>query len=144
MSPPIRRVFRISKRAARQVLRRRFRLLHLLGTAYARLGIHGDALGRVREDFETSIRMAKAWALHEYRAVPWKSLVYVVGAIIYFVNPIDVIPDFLVGIGFVDDIAVAAAVVNAVHSQLESFRDWEEGGESESAEAAAPTPSIAA
>lgn len=72
------------------------------------------------------MRMTKAWALREYRTVPWKSLVYIVGAIVYFVNPIDVIPDVLGGIGFIDDAAVAAAVVRTVQAQLDAFREWEE------------------
>ena len=72
------------------------------------------------------MRMTRAWALREYRTVPWKSLVYIVGAIVYFVNPVDVIPDVLGGIGFIDDAAVAAAVVRAVHAQLDAFREWEE------------------
>lgn len=144
LSPRLRRAFGVSKRAATQVLRRRFRLLHMLSGAYAKLGIHGDAMGRVRADFETMMRMTKAWALREYRAVPWKSLVYIVGAIIYFVNPVDLIPDVLVGIGFIDDAAVAAAVVRAVHDQLESFRAWEERAAPGSPADAAPRSSIAA
>jgi uncharacterized membrane protein YkvA (DUF1232 family) len=91
-----------------------------------KLGVHDDAMGRVREDFSTMMRMTKAWALRDYRSVPWKSLVYVVGAIIYFVNPADVIPDVLGGIGFIDDAAVAAAVVRALQDQLDAFRHWEQ------------------
>lgn len=113
------------------VLRRRFRVLRLLKKAYVKLGIHDDAMGRVREDFGTMMRMTKAWALREYRTVPWKSLVYIVGAIIYFVNPIDVIPDVLGAIGFIDDAAVAAAVIRAVQAQLDAFREWEERGSME-------------
>lgn len=144
LSPRLRRAFGVSKRAATQVLRRRFRLLHLLSGAYSKLGLHGHAMGRVRADFETMMRMTKAWTLREYRAVPWKSLIYVVGAVIYFVNPVDLIPDVLVGIGFIDDAAVAAAVVRAVHDQLESFRAWEERAALGSPADAVPSSSIAA
>ena len=125
LSPALRRAFDVSMRSARQVLRRRFRVLHLLKRAYIKLGANSDAMSRVHEDFLTMMRMVRAWAMREYRAVPWKSLVYIVGAIVYFVNPIDVIPDVLVGIGFIDDAAVAAAVVRAVHDQLRTFREWE-------------------
>ena len=125
LSPALRRAFDVSMRSARQVLRRRFRVLHLLKRAYVKLGANSDAMSRVQEDFLTMLRMVRAWAMREYRAVPWKSLVYVVAAIVYFVNPIDVIPDVLVGIGFIDDAAVAAAVVRAVHDQLRTFREWE-------------------
>jgi uncharacterized membrane protein YkvA (DUF1232 family) len=127
------------------VLQRRFRILRLLKKAYIKLGIHDDAMGRVREDFGTMMRMTRAWALREYRTVPWKSLVYIVGAIVYFVNPVDVIPDVLGGIGFIDDAAVAAAVVRAVHAQLDAFREWEElRGTEELADGVEEPASIAA
>lgn len=125
LSPGLRGAFNVSQRAARQVLRRRFRVLALLKRAYLKLGEHSDAMAQVQDDLHTMIRMVRAWAKREYRDLPWKSLVYIVGAIIYFVNPVDLIPDVLAGIGFIDDAAVAAAVVRAVHDQLVAFRTWE-------------------
>ena len=125
LAPSLRRAYRVSERAARQVLRRRFRVLALIKRAYLKLGEHSDAMAQIQDDFQTMLRMARAWAVRDYRTVPWKTLVYVVAAILYFVNPVDLIPDVLAGIGFIDDAAVAAAVVRAVHEQLIAFRDWE-------------------
>lgn len=125
LSPRLRHAYRISERAARQVLRRRFRVLALIKRAYLKLGEHSDAMAQIQDDFHTMLRMARAWAVRDYRTVPWKTLVYIVAAIIYFVNPIDLIPDVLAGIGFIDDAAVAAAVVRAVHEQLIAYRAWE-------------------
>ncbi|MEX0822159.1 MAG: DUF1232 domain-containing protein [Rhodothermales bacterium] len=71
------------------------------------------------------IRMARAWATRSYAGIPWRSVVYVVAAIIYFVNPADLVPDVLAGIGFVDDAAVIGAVVHSVTDDLSAFRDWE-------------------
>jgi uncharacterized membrane protein YkvA (DUF1232 family) len=71
--------------------------------------------------------LTNAWryATGEYREVPWKSLTLIVAAVLYFVMPIDLIPDFLVGVGYVDDVAVLAWVMSAVGSDLEDFRRWE-------------------
>lgn len=97
-------------------------------------------MAQIQGDFRTMLRMVRAWAMREYRTVPWKTLVYIVAAIIYFVNPIDLIPDVLAGIGFIDDAAVAAAVVRAVHEQLHAFRDWESVSPIESIATASDTP----
>ncbi len=40
------------------------------------------------------------------------------GAIAYFITPVDVIPDFIVGLGFTDDAAVLMAALSAIRSHL--------------------------
>ena len=40
------------------------------------------------------------------------------GALAYFIVPSDVIPDFIVGLGYTDDAAVLAAAIGAVRSSL--------------------------
>ncbi len=42
------------------------------------------------------------------------------GALAYFIVPTDVIPDFIVGLGFTDDAAVLAAALAAVRTALKS------------------------
>ncbi len=39
-------------------------------------------------------------------------------ALAYFVMPIDVIPDFLIGIGFTDDMAVLATAIGLIKSHI--------------------------
>jgi len=73
----------------------------------------------------TSLRLIRAYATGEYREVSWQSLTLIVAAILYFVMPIDLIPDFLVGVGYLDDVAVVAWVMSVVSSELEAFRRWE-------------------
>ncbi len=125
MSAKQRKFFETTQRAARSVIRRRARVLRLTRDAYVKLGAADGVMARVADDLRTMLRLAGAWARREYTIVPWKTMLYIVAAIIYFVNPIDLIPDILTGIGFVDDAAVVAAVVRAVHAQLDAFREWE-------------------
>jgi uncharacterized membrane protein YkvA (DUF1232 family) len=40
------------------------------------------------------------------------------GAIAYFVLPADTVPDFILGLGFTDDIAVLSAAIAAVRTHL--------------------------
>lgn len=129
MSGRQRGAFLMAKRAARQVLRRRLRILRLTRDAYVKLGAGEGVMSRVADDLRAMLRLSKAWARREYRSVPWKSMLYITAAIVYFVNPVDLIPDVLTGIGFVDDAAVVGAVVRSVHSQLDAFRRWESSRE---------------
>ncbi|MBE7636436.1 DUF1232 domain-containing protein [Sneathiella sp. P13V-1] len=46
------------------------------------------------------------------------------GALAYFIMPADVVPDFIVGLGFTDDASVIAAAIAAVRSHInDSHRD---------------------
>lgn len=62
-----------------------------------------------------------------YREVPMKTIILITAALIYLVSPLDAIPDFLIGIGFVDDGAVIAYVFNSLNEDIESFKNWKEG-----------------
>lgn len=45
-------------------------------------------------------------------------------ALLYFVTPIDGIPDWLFGIGLVDDLAVLAWVMRTWRNELAAFEQW--------------------
>ena len=60
----------------------------------------------------------------EYRDVSPKSLITIVAGVLYFLLPLDSLPDFLFGIGFIDDAAIIGYVVSAVSSELEAFSSW--------------------
>lgn len=47
-------------------------------------------------------------------ATPAKAKAILFGAIAYFVLPFDAIPDFIVGLGYTDDLAVLTAAIRAV------------------------------
>lgn len=53
-----------------------------------------------------------------YRKIPWRSLVVAAAAILYAVNPADVLPDVLAGLGILDDIAVAAIAARVLRKDL--------------------------
>lgn len=50
---------------------------------------------------------------------PAKTRGIILAALAYFVMPIDIVPDFIAGFGFTDDIAVLTAAIAAVGNALE-------------------------
>lgn len=84
------------------------------------------AICKVWDDLLTLIRLVRAWARREYTVVPWQTLIAATAALIYFVNPFDLIPDFLQVVGFVDDATFIALVVAAIRDDLERFHQWEQ------------------
>ncbi|PKF22847.1 YkvA family protein [Pseudomonas hunanensis] len=84
----------------------------------------GPRLGQLREDVKLLQSLCLAWWRGEYRAISPKALVTVVAGLLYFVNPIDAIPDWLLGVGFLDDIAVLGWVLKTVADELARFKAW--------------------
>ena len=138
LSSSQRRAFSIAENAARQVVRKRFKVLRLTRDAYTKLGRNERSLFRAADDLRVMLRMSRAWARREYQGVPWRVILCVVAAMIYFVNPADLIPDVLTGLGFVDDAAVIGAVVRSINSELNAFRIWERNLIHQSAAAITP------
>jgi Uncharacterized conserved protein len=70
-------------------------------------------------------RMVTSFARGRYRNIPLKTLLSVIAAILYFLNPFDLIPDAIVGIGFTDDLAVLTWVYKTSEQELNKFIAWE-------------------
>lgn len=99
--------------------------LKLLDAAAKKAQAQAERISQVRQDFLKLMRMLGAYAKGEYKKVPWTSLVTGVVAVAYFVNPFDVIPDFLVGTGYLDDASVIAFCLNSLRKDLADFISWE-------------------
>lgn len=80
--------------------------------------------GSVLSNIPTLAQLLKAYLKGQYKEIPMGSIVALVGALIYFVSPIDVIPDFLPGVGLLDDAGVIAACLKLIQSDVDEFRAW--------------------
>jgi uncharacterized membrane protein YkvA (DUF1232 family) len=77
------------------------------------------------QDLATLLRLVRAYFSKEYREMPWETIALAIGAIAYFVSPVDLIPDFIPVAGYVDDAAVIALVIASATNDLHNFREWE-------------------
>lgn len=109
-------LLRVAQRAGERLLK-----------AGGRLGKHGVS------DLSILVRLARAWGRGDYRVMPRKSLLALVGALVYFLMPLDAIPDPILGLGFLDDLAVLGYAMRYARKDLEAFETWEaDNGKAES------------
>jgi len=84
------------------------------------------SLTEVWDKLQLFIELVKVWSKGEYRDISKKTIVMVVATVIYFVSPIDLIPDFLVGLGIFDDVAVIGFTAKQISTELERFKAWKD------------------
>ncbi len=62
-----------------------------------------------------------------YQTLDVKTPVMVIAAILYFLLPLDSIPDFILGLGYLDDVTVITFVYRQLSNELEKYRAWRAG-----------------
>ncbi len=123
--------FKKAEKKASNILQDPERLRRLLANSARKLrslGNDNESLQKVRAQVMTFNRMVRAYMSGEYREIPWKNLLLITAGIVYFVAPLDLIPDFIPITGFLDDLTVLMWVFNSVRDSIEDFEEWEQTG----------------
>lgn len=81
---------------------------------------------RLWSDLPLLARLLKAWKRGSYRGLSMRTIVSLAAALLYIVSPIDLMPDFIPGIGLIDDAAVLALLLHSIAQDLAAFRVWEQ------------------
>ncbi|WP_249365269.1 YkvA family protein [Cytobacillus citreus] len=82
------------------------------------------SLKNIWEKLHLLIDLIKAWSRGDYKNISKKSIVFIIASILYFVSPIDIVPDFIVGFGILDDAAVLSFAIKQLSSELKKFNEW--------------------
>ena len=84
---------------------------------------HGP-LGKFVADMKLLFSVIKDYASGEYREIPWYSIAAIVFALLYVLSPVDLIPDFIPIIGYIDDALVVAACLGLIDQDLHKYKEW--------------------
>jgi len=117
--------FRRARERAAGYIRNPGELNRLLDQATQKIYRRQGPFSELRDSLKTIMRLIRAYADGRYRAIPTASLVSIVAWLVYFVMPVDSIPDFILGLGLLDDAALLGWVLSSVRSDLQRFVEWE-------------------
>ncbi len=110
--------------------------LQSLATAAAdKAEARSGPLAAIIKPLKDALRLVRAYARGSYRDISWRSLLILVAAVVYFVMPVDLVPDFILGLGLLDDAAILAWTLRTLNQDLERFLAWERGEQDRAATA---------
>jgi len=120
--------FNSAKSKAKNIASDPNKLRSLLGNTIEKLKdvegrqeLYNDFIGKVT----TFVRMIRAALKGEYKELPWKSILLIVAGLVYFVSPVDLIPDFIPMSGLVDDVSIIMWIFNTLQEDIENYSEWE-------------------
>ncbi|MCH8554696.1 MAG: DUF1232 domain-containing protein [Schleiferiaceae bacterium] len=86
--------------------------------------LRGALLWRYWRSFFTVVRIVYFWLFKDYPRFPWRSCVALALVLLYVVNPIDLIPDIILGIGWLDDAFFVTLLPFLFRKDVETFNAW--------------------
>jgi len=126
--------FKSAKQEAEEVVGSNVAVKSLIERVLALLAIPKvrKEIKKVIEKVKVLVEMLGAYVKGEYKKIPKKTLILLVAALIYLVNPFDLIPDFIPGIGYIDDARVIIFVFQSLFEDIQEFARWKESKATES------------
>lgn len=121
-------IFKKAMGAAEGYLRKPLRIKKLLNDSYERASQQKD-IGQIAHDvwesFQILFRLISAAVTGKYHGIPTSTILGGIAVLLYFMSPIDAIPDFIPVIGLLDDAALLAWFMTSIKEEMDRFAAWE-------------------
>ena len=117
--------FRVeARRRAGRILRSATATRWLVQAVFNRSDQFRARLGDTFADLILLASLLRDWVTGRYRTVPWGTLLTITGALVYFLMPLDAIPDPIVALGLIDDVAVISRTLKLTRTDLDRYQQW--------------------
>jgi uncharacterized membrane protein YkvA (DUF1232 family) len=72
------------------------------------------------------VRLIKDYWKGNYRGVSAKSIIIFAVALAYIFSPLDLIPDYIIGFGQIDDAAILGLALYFLEKDLSKYKQWKD------------------
>lgn len=72
------------------------------------------------------ICLVRDFVSKKYTKVPIRTIIAIISALFYMLAPVDLIPDNIIGIGYIDDIKVLTECLKFISKDLDDYKKWKE------------------
>jgi len=112
---------------AKRIFSNKEKVLETLDNAFRKsidLENENGEISSLTEKVKLFILMIQSYVKGEYREIPFKSILLIFAGLIYFINPFDLIGDFIPGIGYIDDIGLILWIMKSVEEDVVQFKEY--------------------
>ena len=122
-------LFNVFMSRAGRLLGRPFKMLSVLNEVAEKLADRKSKDSKLRQLLDimlTVVRLVRSYASGQYRDISSKTIVSGLAVLLYVLSPIDLIPDFIPVLGFLDDLSLISWFVGSFQAEISRFREWEQ------------------
>ncbi|AWK51595.1 hypothetical protein DIC82_11400 [Clostridium beijerinckii] len=81
-------------------------------------------IGKYISDIACMVSLVRSYIKKEYTDIPIGTIISIVSTLIYILSPVDLIPDCIPVVGYLDDLALLSWVLKLIHSDVEEYKKW--------------------
>lgn len=81
-------------------------------------------IGQYLSDIACMVSLVRSYIKKEYTDIPIGTIISIVSTLIYILSPVDLIPDGIPGVGYLDDLILLSWVLKLIHSDIEEYKKW--------------------
>ncbi len=121
-------LFSVFLNRAGKLLGRPFRAVLVLNEVANKLASKESGDNKFKQVFDvarTLVRLVRNYISGSYRQVDTSTIVAGLAVLLYTLSPIDLVPDFVPVVGFLDDLALISWFVEKFQDEIRRFREWE-------------------
>lgn len=124
----LKRIYQSFVSAAQKLINNRTQTLTKVDEAFSKATKNKDSLQKIWKELQLLFSLVKDYATGDYRQVSKSTIVAVLAGLLYFISPFDLIPDFIAGLGFLDDAYVLTLIYRKVAKDLKKYESWKNAG----------------
>jgi uncharacterized membrane protein YkvA (DUF1232 family) len=121
-------IFNLFINRATRLLGKPFKVITVLNETADKLADENSKDNKFKQLFEvalTLVRMVRSYITGEYREIQGSTIISGLAVLLYVLSPIDLIPDFIPVLGFLDDLSLISWFVGKFQGEITRYRNWE-------------------
>ena len=116
--------FSSSKTKASELMEDKEKTKKKLNEAYVKASKNKENMGSIWDQFQILLSLAKDYFNGSYKDISKNSILAIVAGMLYFLSPVDLIPDFILGFGLIDDVFILGLVIKQVSLDIQKYQKW--------------------